>query len=64
MVVRANGPSPFEQESSLFASINDSYAEAHVDVYAPVTWDTRADRQKLRSALERPITECIENMCK
>jgi HD superfamily phosphohydrolase len=64
MVVRANGPRPFEQDSSLFASISEGYAEAYVEVYAPVTWDTRADRQKLRSALERPITECVENMCK
>ncbi len=64
MVVRANGPRPFEQESPLFASISEGYAEAYVEVYAPVTWDTRADRQKLRSSLERPITECIESICK
>ena len=63
MVIRGNGPRPFEQESSLFASINEGYAEAYVEVYAPVTWDSRAARQTLRATLEKPIRECIENAC-
>ncbi len=29
MVVRTGGPRPFEQDSSLFASINEGYAEAY-----------------------------------
>ncbi len=64
MVVRTGGPRPFEQDSSLFASISEGYAEAYLEVYAPVAWDTRADRQKLRSSLERPITECVESICR
>lgn len=64
MVVRTGGPRPFEQDSSLFASINEGYAEAYVEVYAPVSWDSRAERQKLKAALDRPITECVESICK
>ncbi len=63
-MVRTGGPRPFEQDSSLFASINEGYAEAYVEVYAPVSWDSRAERQKLKAALDRPITECVESICK
>ncbi len=28
-------PRPFEQDSALFASINESYTEGFVEVYAP-----------------------------
>ena len=60
MVVRDPNPRPFEQESALFRSINEGYAEGYVEVYAPVTWDTATDKKKLRRDLKGPIREQIE----
>ena len=60
------GPKPptmFEQESPLFSSISSSYAKAYVAVYAPVTWETPADRQRIRDSLRSPIKEVINSVC-
>jgi HD superfamily phosphohydrolase len=63
MLVRAlPTPTPFEQESSLFASINESYMDGYVEVYAPVTWDDRTHRTKSLKALAKPIHEVIESI--
>ena len=57
-------PQPFEQVSPLFGSIMERYAKAYVAVYAPVSWDNRAERYRLCKDLERPITEAMEAICK
>lgn len=54
-------PKPFEQASTLFASINESYTEGYVEVYAPVSWPERTQRSRLLKALKRPIREAIES---
>jgi len=62
MVVSGNTPRPFEQESALFNSINEGYAEVYLEVYAPVVWQTRTEREQLRSRLEGPIYECLQSI--
>jgi HD superfamily phosphohydrolase len=53
------GPRPFEDASALFESIDESYTEGFVEVYAPVQWDTRAERSKAVNALEPTIREIL-----
>lgn len=60
LVRRLPQPTPFEEESSLFASINESYTDGYVEVYAPVTWGERTQRTRLLKALKQPIREAIE----
>ena len=45
-VLNRRGPKPFEEASTLFESIDERYKEGFVEVYAPVSWETRADRSK------------------
>lgn len=60
LVAKEPKPKPFELESTLFRSIRDRYTDAFIEVYAPVTWESTADRAKLRIALRQPIVEVIE----
>jgi len=60
MVARDSGPRPFEQESALFASINEGYTEGYVEVYAPASWDTDTDKKRIRRTVSKPIRERIE----
>lgn len=60
MVAHSPKPQPFEDESPLFSSINEGYAEGSIEVYAPIAWETRSDRQRARKALRQPIKEAIE----
>jgi HD superfamily phosphohydrolase len=64
LMITPDGVHAVEQYVLAKYSISEGYAEAYLEVYAPVIWDTRADRQKLRSSLERPITECVESICR
>lgn len=63
LVARDPNPRPFEQESALFKSIDESFSEAYIEVYAPVTWSTVAERQRLRHAVKKPIRDMIESTC-
>lgn len=62
LVRRLSEPRPFEQESGLFASINEGYTDGFVEVYAPVSWADRTQRTKLIKALKKPIREVIESI--
>ena len=64
MVAHSQKPKPFENESPLFASINERYAEGCVQVYAPVSWPTRSDRKRMQASLTQPIREAIESTAK
>ncbi len=55
------GPRPFEGVSLLFNSINTELSEEYVEVYAPVWYDTLADRDTLLKSLDKPITREIES---
>lgn len=59
IVARANQKRPFEEESTLFASINEQYADGFIEVYAPVTWESRSQRQKARRELHDPIRKAL-----
>ena len=63
LVARDPKPQPFEQESTLFRSINQRYSDAFVEVYAPVSWANRSERNKLRTAVAEPIRESIVAQC-
>ena len=56
----------FEDESALFASINESYTEGFVEVYAPAPpgWSDRTQRSKWLKALSAPIRQSIESIVK
>lgn len=59
LVDRVPKPKMFEEESSLFHSIDEKLSEAHFEVYAPVSYDSPAERRKLLMALDQPITEIL-----
>ena len=50
---------PFEEESTLFASINEQYADGFVEVYAPTAWESRSHRQRTRRSLKDPIFKAL-----
>jgi len=56
----------FQDESALFASINESYTEGFVEVYAPapLSWSDRTQRSKWLKALSAPVREAIESIVK
>lgn len=56
-------PVSFEDESSLFASINEGFEEEFIEVYAPVTWATRADRERICAQLREPVRKVIQKHC-
>lgn len=60
MVATHPEPRPFEQESSLFASINEGYTEGYVEVYAPMAWGTPTEKKRILRDLHKPIRERIE----
>ncbi|MFH1418081.1 MAG: HD domain-containing protein [Planctomycetota bacterium] len=62
MVACRPEPRPFEQESALFESIDESYTEGYVEVYAPVTWANHTERNRVKSKLEQDIRKLIESM--
>ena len=63
MIAREPKPVFFEQESPLFASIDPSYSEEFVEVYAPLAWDTKTARNRAIGKAEGPIKKAIEELC-
>jgi hypothetical protein len=59
IVARSNQKRPFEEESTLFASINEQYADGFIEIYAPVGWESRSQRQKARRELHDPIRKAL-----
>lgn len=53
-------PKPFEEKSTLFASINERYADEFIEVYAPVKWDDDTEKKAIRRKLKEPILKIIE----
>jgi len=54
-------PSPFIERSALFASINESYVEQSVDIYAPMSWSSKNERNKLRREVKPEIVRIFES---
>lgn len=63
LVAKYPVPVPFENTSNLFASINEAFKEAFVDIYAPVNWQ-RSEREKICERLKEPIKNIIEQVCR
>lgn len=63
ILVATSPPRRFTDESTLFASINEAYVDQFIEVYAPVSWETRADRKKVKRDCQEPIKSLIEQRC-
>ena len=59
LVSKPGFPGKFEDESVLFASINERLSKEYVEVYAPVSWVDRADRNKKLKRITPLIKEII-----
>jgi HD superfamily phosphohydrolase len=64
MVQTPQSPRPFEEESTLFASINERYSEGYVEVYAPVTWESATEKERIRLKLRDSIRQMIVDKCR
>jgi hypothetical protein len=56
-------PEPFDQVSTLFASINEGYADEYLEVYAPVEWDTPTDKKSIIAHTKQFILDLVEEHC-
>jgi len=63
ILVLGDPPELFENASTLFASINERYADEFVEVYAPIEWSTEAEKNSVRRKVKQPIFEVIETNC-
>jgi len=63
ILVLGDPPELFENASTLFASINERYADEFVEVYAPIEWSTEAEKNFVRRKVKQPIFEVIETNC-
>jgi len=61
LVSKSGLPGKFEDESVLFASINERFADEYVEVYAAVKWNDRADRTKKLNKIVPLIKEIVVN---
>jgi hypothetical protein len=60
ILVNETPPILFESASVLFNSINEKLSEAFVEVYAPVEYQTPAERRNVRNKLSVPIATILE----
>ena len=64
MIARRPNPVPFDQDSTLFKSIDARYEDGFVEIYAPVTWTTPTERGRILEKLKQPIRDGIEAVTK
>jgi hypothetical protein len=59
------GPTPryFSDESRLFASINEAYADNVIQIYAPISWPDSTKKDSLREAWRPDIRNIIVTQC-
>lgn len=60
MVHTTPNPTPFEEESDLFKSINEKLNDPHFAVYAPVAYENPGERRTLFNRVKEPILNCLE----
>lgn len=60
LVSKRPRPVPFEEESSLFRSIDERMQETVVEVYAPVTYETEAQQRHLTESLEEATKRVLQ----
>lgn len=60
MIHTVPDPTPFEDESDLFRSINEKMNDPHFAVYAPVVYRNPGERREMHSKIKKPILECLK----
>ena len=60
MVNTVPNPTPFEEESDLFRSINEKMNDPHFAVYAPVRYQSPGERRELQSRVKGIVISCLE----
>ena len=60
MVHTMPNPTPFEEESDLFRSINEKLNDPHFSIFAPVCYANPGERRDLMNKIKKPILECLE----
>jgi hypothetical protein len=60
MIHTVPDPTPFEEESDLFRSINEKMNDPHFAVYAPVVYHSPGERRELHNKIKEPIVRCLE----
>ncbi len=61
MVHTAPNPTPFEEESDLFKSINEKLNDPHFSVYAPIAYNSPGERREMMSRIKELILRCLED---
>jgi HD superfamily phosphohydrolase len=56
-----NPPGKFEEESVLFSSINERFADQYVEVYAPISWRDHAERNRRLNKLTASLKDVISS---
>jgi hypothetical protein len=59
-----NPPGKFEEESVLFSSINERFADQYVEVYAPISWSDHAERNRRLNKLTASLKDVIATSTK
>jgi HD superfamily phosphohydrolase len=59
-ILKAEGPKSFDEESTLFRSIDEKFVEEYVEVYAPVEWSTPTDKGRIRRECEPKIISILD----
>jgi hypothetical protein len=60
MIHTVPDPTPFEEESDLFRSINERMNDPHFAVYAPVVYSSPGERRDLLNKVKEPIVNCLK----
>jgi HD superfamily phosphohydrolase len=55
---------PFTEESTLFRSINEAYADNFIVIFAPIEWPDPSRKDDLRASWKEPIRELIQTECR
>ena len=63
VLVEGDPPRLFSDESKLIKSINAAYADDLVEVYAPIEWPNREERDHLKTTWKAQIQEFVVRNC-
>lgn len=63
LVRKGDSPRTFSEESKLFGSINEAYADNFIEIYAPIEWPDPAQKDSQRESWRPAIRETVEKHC-
>jgi hypothetical protein len=61
MVNTVPAPTPFEEFSVLFKSINEKLNDPRFAVYAPIVYDNPAERRCMQNKVREVMFKCLED---